>query len=88
MLDAIVSSFRITREITQTVFDSLSGWHDDTIPRSVTEITPGWLTEVLQPHIQGVQVESVEPLSEVSGTTTHARIALTYNEVGEREPVF
>ncbi|NQT74076.1 MAG: phosphotransferase [Chloroflexi bacterium] len=84
MLDTIISSFRITREITQVIFDNLNRWHDDTIPPSVAAITPAWLTDVLQAHVEGVQVKSVEPLSEVSGTTTHARIALTYNEVGEK----
>ena len=83
MLDAVISGFRVTREISQVVFDNLSKGRDDTIPPSVSVITPEWLTDVLQPHAEGVQVTSIEPLSEVSGTTTHARIALSYNEIGE-----
>ncbi len=79
-----VSVFRILREILWVTTDNLTGCRDSKLPCSISAITPEWLTDVLQAHVEGVQVKSVEPLSEVSGTTTHARIALTYNEVGEK----
>ncbi len=84
MLDAIISVFRITREITHVLYDNQSRSRDNTIPRSVAEITPGWLTDILQNHVQGVQVKSVEPISDVSGTTTHALIGAKYNDLGEK----
>lgn len=83
-MDTLVSAFRILREVSWVITDNLTGCRDSKLPCSISAITPEWLTDVLQIHVQGVQVKSVEPLGEVSGTTTHARIALTYNEVGNK----
>ena len=83
-MDIPISTFRILREVSWVTTDSLTSRRDKNVPYSVSAVTVEWLTDVLQTHIRGVQVKSVEPLSEVSGTTTHARIALTYNDVGEK----
>lgn len=82
-MDIPISTFRILREVSWVLTDSISGRFKADIPRNASSITAEWLTDVLQAHAKGVQVISVEHLSEVSGTTTHARIALTYNEIGE-----
>lgn len=83
-MDVPISTFRIFREVSWVIADNLTGHYNTVIPRSASSITPEWLTDVLQIHAKGVQVKTVEHLSEISGTTTHARIALTYNEIGEK----
>ena len=84
MLDILVTGFRITREMSRIAAGNLPIRRNGEIPSSGSKITADWLTEVLQPHAQGVQVRSVEHISEVSGTTTHIQIALTYNEIGKK----
>lgn len=84
MMDIPISAFRILREVSWVITDNLTGRRDSKLPCSISAITPEWLTDVLQAHAKGVQVKTVERLGEVSGTTTHARIALTYNEIGTK----
>jgi Ser/Thr protein kinase RdoA (MazF antagonist) len=51
-----------------------------TIPVEVAEITPGWLSDVLDTEVTGIEV-----LEAHSGTTGRARIGLTYaDDAGDR----
>ncbi len=46
------------------------------LPRHVSDVTPAWLTRVLQPCAEGVVVRRVEAVGLESGTTARARLAL------------
>jgi len=55
----------------------------DRIPGSVDDIDAAWLTQALQATHPGVVVAAVEQIGGHSGTTTRARIELSYAESGE-----
>jgi len=55
----------------------------DGIPGSVDEINAAWLSEALQATHPGVVVAGVERIGGHSGTTTRARIELSYSHRGE-----
>lgn len=48
------------------------------VPASVDRMTPEWLTRVLAPAFPGVRIATVECLDQDVGTTTRARLAVTY----------
>src|SRR6218665_1346121 len=52
------------------------------LPLVAEEITAEWLTEVLQEHHAGVEVETAQVRDIINGTSTKIRVALTYNEKG------
>ena len=54
------------------------------IPVEVADLTPEWLTDVLQAHAPGAKVDAVEVLDRSSGTTGRARLGLTSSD--ERVP--
>jgi hypothetical protein len=48
------------------------------IPGDLAQVTPAWLTRALQPIAQGVVVSRVDADAVSSGTTSRARLALSY----------
>ncbi|MBW1900015.1 MAG: phosphotransferase [Deltaproteobacteria bacterium] len=83
MKDLLSSGYRVTRETLRVFSDALDNDPNSQIPPCADSISPEWLTSVMQVHAQDVRVESVEPVSEHFGTTTHVRISVTYNRAGE-----
>ena len=54
------------------------------IPGELAQVTPAWLTRALQPIAEGVVVSRVEADAVSSGTTSRARLALSYQGPGRR----
>ncbi|MCL9759100.1 phosphotransferase [Frankia sp. AiPa1] len=48
------------------------------VPRSWSELTPGWMTAALAPAFPGAVIESVEISDVVDGTNSRARVGLCY----------
>lgn len=56
----------------------------DRLPRKIEDITPGWLSGILQPRYPGTVVTEVHVGTVISGTATKIRLLLSYDEVGHR----
>src|SRR5262245_57737106 len=54
------------------------------IPGELAQVTPDWLTRALQPIAEGVVVAHVDADAVTSGTTSRARLALSYQGPGRR----
>jgi len=52
------------------------------LPRSIDEITPGWLSAALADRHTGVRVASVEPNDVMAGSATKIRLSVNYEEHG------
>jgi len=81
--DLLGSGYRVTRETLRVFSDALDKGPNSRIPPCAGAISAEWLASVMQAHAPGVRVESVEPVSEHFGTTTHVRISVTYDRAGE-----
>lgn len=81
-MDALITAWRLVTAGGGLAFDRLRPSGVDSVPFVLSELTPGWLTHALAPIAPGVRVRSFEPLHEHSGTTTRARIRLTYDDRG------
>ena len=53
------------------------------LPRHLDEVTPQWLTSVLQNRYPGIVVNDFEQIQVRNGHTTKLRVALKLNEVGQ-----
>ncbi|MFO8011429.1 MAG: phosphotransferase [Dehalococcoidia bacterium] len=82
IIDTLISGFQVMRETGTILADTLVSRLDNSIPRNGSAVTAEWLTGVFKSYGRDIRVESVELLNEVTGTTTHARFALKYNEAG------
>jgi len=79
MKDFIITGYRVAKEIMRVCSDALVKNQNNLIPACAASITPEWLTHVMKVHVPDIQVKSVTPVSEHSGTTTHVRISVAYN---------
>jgi hypothetical protein len=52
------------------------------LPRSPAEIDAEWLTAALCRDTPGAQVNSINPVAGSTGTTTRARLVISYNDAG------
>ena len=55
-------------------------------PRSLADIEPMWLSEVLQPRYPGVEALNVEVVELTQGTSTRMRIRAQYAQNGADTP--
>lgn len=84
-MDALSFSFQAIRSLVRIGAGGLRRLARRDIPRSLTEITPAWLTRTLQPLWPGVEMRSLERLDDHSGTTTRARLRITYADPASAE---
>lgn len=56
------------------------------VPAHIRDITPQWLTTVLQTTLPGASVDAVSVDGESSGTSVRARLHLRYHEVRDDQP--
>src|SRR5690606_29807099 len=53
------------------------------LPRHLQDVTPQWLTSLLQNRYPGIAVNDFEQVEVRNGHTTKLRLALDLNEVGQ-----
>lgn len=76
--DALATARRLLGSALRVGVDRLRGGEADGVPRTVDDVTPGWLEGALRVADPTVRVHGVRPLDGHSGTTTRARLAVTY----------
>ncbi len=82
MFDALVSIGRVAAAGSGLLLDGIRPARSGGLPRGPADLSPGWLGHALEPLSPGVRVARFTFLERHSGTTTRARIALDYADLG------
>jgi ecdysteroid kinase len=87
MRDALATTRSVLREAAHLFLDRLGAGRDaDGVPVDPQAVTPVWLSAALQASLPGVHVRAVEALDRATGTTTRARLRITYDATGAGPP--